>query len=170
MTHIDKTIQVDVPIRTAYDQWTQFEDFPRFAQGIEAVTQLDPCHLSWTAKIGGKEVEWTAEIVEQVPDQVIAWRSTSGAQNVGRLTFRPIGTTRAEVRLSLDYEPESFGEKVGDAFGVVTHAIATSLENYKAFVESRQTATGAWRGRIQNGILAAEPPPEEFEHPSPPAM
>ena len=114
MPHIEKSCDVDVPVRTAYDQWTQFEDFPRFMEGVESVEQLDDKRLRWKAKIGGKPVEWTAEITEQVPDRRVAWKSTSGAENSGAVWFDDLGGGRTRVTLKLSYEPRGFAENAGD--------------------------------------------------------
>jgi uncharacterized membrane protein len=155
MTHVEKTIEVDVPVRMAYNQWTQFEQFPRFMKGIESVRQLDASHLAWKAKIGGKPIEWTAEITEQVPDRLIAWHSVTGARNQGRLTFEPRGAKTA-VHLALDYEPEGFAQGTGDALGLVSHRIRQDLQGFKDFVEKREAETGAWRGEIHHGVPGAE--------------
>lgn len=150
MPSITKVIDVAVPVRTAYDQWTQFEEFPRFMDGVEGVKQLDDKRLHWRASVGGKLKEWDAEIFEQRPDEVIAWRSTTGAKNAGSVTFEPI-TKGARVSLMLDYEPEGAVEKAGDALGVLDRQVQGSLDRFKKFIESRRTETGAWRGTIEGG-------------------
>lgn len=164
MSIIEKTIDVDVPLRVAYDQWTQFEDFPRFMEGVESVRQVDDRHLHWTAKIGGKRVEWDAEIVEQVPDRVIAWRSTSGAKNSGSISFQAMDPFRTRVTLHVEIEPHGLAESLGDAAGVVSRRVVTALEKYKDFVENRRTPTGSWRGEIHGTDVIA---PGE-SHPAPP--
>src|SRR5579885_1170006 len=111
------SIDVNVPVRTAYNQWTQFESFPHFMEGVQEVRQLDDTRLHWRAKIGGKEKEWDAKITEQQPDQRIAWTSTSGAENAGVVTFHRIDDNRTRVTLQLDFDPEGFVENVGDAVG-----------------------------------------------------
>jgi uncharacterized membrane protein len=148
MSKIEKSVEVGVPVRTAYDQWTQFEEFPRFMEGVEHVRQLDDRRLSWKAKVAGKTVEWTAEIHEQVPDRRIAWRSTSGARNEGVVTFASLGPSRTRVTLSMEVDPASFGEKVGDSLGLVEKRVEGDLERFKKFIEARGRETGAWRGEI----------------------
>src|SRR5688572_9143988 len=148
MAHIEKSIEVRVPLRTAYNQWTQFEEFPRFMDGVEAVKQLDDKRLHWRAKVGGKTVEWTAEITDQVPDSRIAWRSTSGTRNAGIVSFQPIDGTRTRATLRIEYDPEGVAENVGDALGIVSRRVEGDLERFKKFIETRGVETGAWRGEI----------------------
>src|SRR5579883_2163808 len=145
MARIEKSIDVNVPIRTAYDQWTQFEDFPQFMDGVQEVQQRDAKRLHWRANIGGKQEEWDAEILEQTPDQRVAWRSTSGAPNAGTVTFQPLGEDTTRVTLMLEYEPQGMVESAGDAMGLVSRRVEGDLQRYKQFVESRGDATGAWR-------------------------
>jgi uncharacterized membrane protein len=151
MATIEKSIDVNVPVRTAYDQWTQFEDFPKFMEGVKEVRQLDDKHLFWHADIGGKDVTWNAEITEQVPDKRIAWHSTSGARNDGIVTFMPEGNDRTRVTLRLDYDPQGAVENMGSATGVVGHRVEGDLKRYKDYIESRGHETGAWRGEIHGG-------------------
>ncbi len=148
MSIITRSIEVDVPVSTAYNQWTQFEEFPRFMEGVERVEQLDDERLFWRAEIGGMTREWHAEIVEQEPDRTIAWRSTSGARNAGRVSFTPLGASRCRVELELEYEPEGAAEKVGDWLGVVSSRVEGDLERFRDFISSRGAETGAWRGSI----------------------
>jgi uncharacterized membrane protein len=147
MSTIEKTIEVHVPLRTAYDQWTQFETFPEFMSGVEEVTQIDENHLHWTAQIAGVSREWDAEIVDQTPDERITWRSTEGVSNAGTVTFAeaPAGT-RVTLRLELD--PEGVLEKAADALSVVERRTEGDLERFKAFIEARGAETGAWRGEV----------------------
>jgi len=147
MASIEKSIDVDVPVRTAYNQWTQFEEFPRFMEGVEEVRQLDDKTLFWRAKMGGAVKEWDADIVDQTPNRRIAWKSRAGARNAGAVLFAPTddGTL---VTLKLVYEPEGATETVGDALGVVRHKVEEALRSFKDFIEERQRATGAWRGEI----------------------
>ena len=145
---IMQSIDVDVPVRTAYNQWTQFEDFPQFMQGVEKVEQLDDQTLRWHAEIGGKTKEWTARITEQIPDKRIAWTSTSGAPNGGVVTFHRIDDDRCRVALQMDYEPEGFVENVGDTLGVVEYNVRQDLERFKEFIESQGQESGAYRGKI----------------------
>jgi len=148
MSSIVKAVDVEVPVRTAYDQWTQFEEFPRFMDGVERVEQLDAENLRWRAQVGGKTVEWTARITEQIPDKRIAWTSTSGARNAGVVTFHRLSDERSRVALQIDYEPEGFVEKAGDLLGVMESRAEGDLGRFKDFIEKRGEETGAWRGRI----------------------
>jgi uncharacterized membrane protein len=150
MATTKQTIEVAVPIRNVYDQWTQFEEFPRFMDGVEAVKQLDDKRLHWTATVGGKLKEWDAEIVEQRPDEVISWRSTSGAKNAGAVTFQS-SDKGTKVTLLLEYEPEGPAEKAGEVLGVLDRQVRSSLERFRKVIESRRTPTGAWRGTIEGG-------------------
>jgi len=151
MSRIEKSIEVSVPPSTAYNQWTQFEEFPRFMEGIEEVQQLDDKRLHWRADIGGKREEWDAEIVEQVPDQRVAWRSTSGAPNSGVVTFESLGTATTRVNLQLEYTPQNAVESAGDAIGVLSRRVEGDLRRFKEYIESRGAETGAWRGEIDQG-------------------
>jgi uncharacterized membrane protein len=151
MPRIEKSIDVNVPLSTAYNQWTQFEEFPLFMEGIEEVRQLDDKRLHWRAKIGGKQEEWDAEIVEQVPDQRVAWRSTSGAPNSGVVTFESLGTATTRVYLQLEYTPQTAVESAGDAAGVLSRRVEGDLRRFKEYIESRGAETGAWRGEIHSG-------------------
>ena len=135
MSTIEKSVEVNVPVRTAYDQWTQFEEFPRFMEGIEKVTQLDNTHLHWKATIGGKNKEWKAVITEQRPDERIAWKSTDGAKNAGVVTFHRLSDQKSKIMLQMDYEPEGALENVGDAIGAVSLRVAGDLERFKEFIE-----------------------------------
>ncbi len=151
MASIERAIDVDVPVRIAYDQWTQFESFPSFMEGVKEVHQVDDKRLRWRAEIAGKEEEWEAEITEQQPDRMIAWRSIAGALNAGTVTFEPRdGATR--VKLRIDYAPEDATEKAGSALGVVSARIQGDLDRFKEFIESRHEPTGAWRGEIHDGV------------------
>jgi uncharacterized membrane protein len=151
MSTIVETIDVDVPVRTAYDQWTQFEDFPRFMEGITRVRQLTDTTLQWTAKIGGIERSWRAEITEQEPDQRVAWRSTEGAMNAGVVTFQPIGDQQSRITLQLDVEPSGPVEGAGDALGIVERQAEGDLKRFKEYIETRREPTGAWRGEVHEG-------------------
>jgi uncharacterized membrane protein len=149
MSQIIEAIDVDVPVRVAYDQWTQFEEFPKFMEAVESVEQLDDTTLRWTAEIAGVKKTWTAKITEQTPDQRIAWTSVEGAQNAGVVTFHRLDDRRTRVTLQLDVEPEGPVESVGDALGIVARQAKGDLERFKEFVESRGVATGAWRGEVR---------------------
>jgi uncharacterized membrane protein len=158
MTTIEKTIEVDVPIRTAYNQWTQFEDFPRFMEGVKEVHQLDDKHLHWRAELMGKEVEWNSEITHQVPDQRISWRSTSGAQNTGSISFLPLTENRTQVTLHMVVDPEGAAQATGSALGLVSSRIEGDLKRFKDFIEKRGAETGEWRGEIQGQQVIRETP------------
>lgn len=151
MAFAEKSIEINVPIRTAYNQWTQFESFPQFMEGVQDVRQLDDKRLRWRARVGGKEETWEADIVEQTPDQVIAWRSTSGAENAGRVTFIPLDANRTRVTVRLDYGPQGVVESAGDALGFMDRRVEGDLQRFKKFIEERDIATGAWRGEIHGG-------------------
>ena len=150
MARIERTIDIAVPVSEAYDQWTQFEDFPRFMKGIEEVHQVDDRHLHWRARIGGKEEEWDAEIREQVPDQRIVWRNTSGAVNAGMVSFSDAGPGHTRVHLDLSYDPTGVIESLGDMLGFVSRRVEDDLKRYKQFLETRTSPTGAWRGELPN--------------------
>jgi uncharacterized membrane protein len=147
-SRIEKSIDIDVPVRTAYDQWTQFEEFPTFMEGVESVHQLDDRRLHWRAEVGGKTLEWDAEIVEQQPDMRIAWRSTTGPKNAGVVSFYRLADDRCRATLQVDYEPRGFVETVGDWFGVMSRRVEGDLERFKKFIEERGVETGAYRGTI----------------------
>jgi uncharacterized membrane protein len=151
MSTVEKSIDVNVHISTAYNQWTQFEEFPKFMEGIIDVKQLDDTHLRWCAEVGGKRKEWDAEITEQLPDQRIAWRSTSGAPNGGAVTFEKLSSDTTRVTVRMTYEPEGMAEKTGDKMGVFSSRVEADLERFKDFVESRGHETGAWRGTVEHG-------------------
>jgi uncharacterized membrane protein len=149
MSRVEKTIEIERPVRMVYDQWTQFEEFPRFMEGVEEVVQLDDTHLHWRARIGGRTEEWDAEIVQQTPDSSVAWRHTRGAVNMGTVLFKPLDATRCEVTLALDFEPSGFVEKIGDLLGLVSRRVEGDLERFKKFLEERPLETGAWRGEVK---------------------
>jgi uncharacterized membrane protein len=151
MSRIEKSIEVNVPVSTAYNQWTQFESFPEFMQGVKSVRQTDPTHLHWTAEIGGEVRDWDAEISEQEPDRLVSWRSINGAPNAGRVRFEPLGSDRTRITLEMDYEPEGFKEKVGEALGFVGHRVEGDLERFKEFIERRGAPTGGYRGEVEGG-------------------
>ena len=142
MSTLEKSIEVNVPVRTAYNQWTQFEEFPRFMDGVKEVTQLDDTHLHWKAEIAGQDKEWDAEITEQAPDQRIAWTSRGGAINGGVVTFHRLSDVTSKVMLQLEYDPQGFVENVGDALGVVSSRVQGDLERFKEFIEKRWHPSG----------------------------
>jgi uncharacterized membrane protein len=154
MRQIEKTIEVDCPVRTVYNQWTQFEDFPKFMAGVKSVRQLDDTHLHWQAEVWGKDEAWDAEITEQTPDTRISWKSVAGAKNTGTVRFEPLGPERTRVRLALAYEPEGVVENLGNALGVMESQVQNSVDDFKKFIESRGEATGAWRGEVHDSQRA----------------
>ena len=148
MSQVIESVDVAVPVRTAYDQWTQFEEFPKFMGGVEQVEQLDDTHLRWAAEIAGKREEWDAEIVEQRPDQRIAWRATGGKGNAGVVTFEPLGGTDTRVTVQIDWEPEGVTENIGAAIGMDDRQVSKDLARFKDMIETRGTETGAFRGTV----------------------
>jgi uncharacterized membrane protein len=150
---IMQSIDVDVPVRTAYNQWTQFEEFPRFMPTVQEVKQLDDTHLHWRAQVAGRTKEWDSEITEQIPDQRIAWRSISGPQNAGAVTFDKIGNNRCRVRLEMEFRPQTAAESIGDAVGSVKLTAKGNLKRFKDLVERRGAETGAWRGSVEHGAV-----------------
>jgi uncharacterized membrane protein len=148
MATVEKLVDVNVPVRVAYNQWTQFEDFPKFMEGVKRVEQLDDKRLHWVVEIGGKTEEYDAEITEQVPDQRIAWRSTSGPRNSGMVSFHPLDANRTRVLLQMEYAPSGVVENAGDMLGVVSMRVQGDLDRFKKFIESRGVETGAWRGSV----------------------
>jgi uncharacterized membrane protein len=154
MSRISESIEIDLPVHTVYNQWTQFEDFPQFMEGVESVKQLDDTRLHWVAEIGGHRREWDAKIVDQTPDHHIAWEGSLEDPS-GAVTFEPIADNRALLTLEFDFEPQGMKEKVGDTLGVADRRVRGDLERFKHFVESRGTETGAWRGDISGGQAQA---------------
>lgn len=149
MSKIEESIDVNVPVRVAYDQWTQFEEFPRFMDGIESVEQVDDTNLHWVAKIGGIRKEWDAEITQQEPDQRVAWKSTTGADNGGAVDFHRLDDRLTRITLTMDVEPEGVVETAGDAVGVPARMVSGDLKRFKEFIEGRSEASGAWRGTVE---------------------
>jgi len=148
MSKILEAVDVDVSVRTAYDQWTQFETFPTFMDGVKSVRQLDDTTLEWVASIAGVEKTWEARITEQEPDQRIAWTATEGAHNAGVVTFHRLAEGRSRVTLQLEVDPEGPVENLGDALGLVRGRVKGDMERFKAFIEQRASETGAWRGTV----------------------
>lgn len=157
METVEKSCEVNVPVNTAYNQWTQFEDFPQFMEGVKEVRQLDDTHLHWHAEVAGKDKEWDAQITEQIPDKRIAWRSVSGALNGGVVTFHRIDDNTTRIMVQMDYEPEGVVENVGDAMGVFSRRVQGDLERFKDFIESRGQETGAWRGQVNQPGSTQQP-------------
>jgi uncharacterized membrane protein len=149
MARVESSIDVDLPVRTVYNQWTQFEEFPKFMEGAEAVKQVTDATLHWKAEIGGQTREWKAEITEQIPDKRVAWRARGGAMNAGVVTFHRIGDKTTRVMLQFEFDPEGIVEKTGDKLGFVKRRVEGDLERFKEFIESRGRETGAWRGKVE---------------------
>ena len=151
MATIEESIDVNVPVSTAYNQWTQFEEFPEFMEGVETVEQLDDTRLRWVAKVAGKRAEWEAKILHQDPDQRIGWQSTDGKQTTGTVTFEPIGDERTRIRLAMTYTPEGPFERAGSAVGLDNRRVRGDLERFKDLIERRGAESGGWRGEIKAG-------------------
>ena len=149
MSTVEKSIDVDVPVSTVYNQWTQFTSFPNFMGGVERIDQLDDTRTHWVMSIDGVKREFDAEITEQHPDERVAWTSTDGPKHAGVVTFHRLDADKTRVMLQLDYEPEGLVEKVGDKLGIVGRQAEGDLERFKKFIESRGTETGAWRGDVE---------------------
>jgi uncharacterized membrane protein len=148
MSTIEQSIEVEVPVRTAYNQWTQFAEFPAFMEGVEAVRQVDDRRLHWVAEFGGTRHEWDAEITEQLPDERVAWRNTDGKENAGVVTFHKIEDERSRIMVQMDWAPEGIKEKLGDALGAPDRRVKGDLERFKELIESRGRESGAWRGEV----------------------
>ena len=149
MTTIEQSIEVEAPLSTVYNQWTQFEEFPQFMEGVEEVRQVDDTHVHWVAEFGGSRHEWDAEITEQKPDERVAWRNTDGTDNAGVVTFHRLDDARTRVMVQMDFVPEGIKEKIGDAIGASDRRVTGDLERVKELIESRGTETGAWRGEVK---------------------
>jgi hypothetical protein len=143
------SIDINAPLRAVYNQWTQFEEFPRFMEGVEEVRQDGPRNLFWKARIAGKEKQWEAEILEQIPDQRIVWQSIDGTPNSGEVTFEPLDEERTRVILTMEYEPEGFLEKAGDVLGIPSGRAEGDLKRFRDFIEERGTETAGWNERIE---------------------
>ncbi len=156
-TKVEKSILVNVPVSIAYNQWTQFEEFPHFMGGVKSVTQLDDERMNWVVEIGGVRRQWDATILEQVPDTKVSWAATEGATNAGSVSFEDVGGGQTQVHLVLEYEPEGLVEKIGDKLNVVENQAEGDLNRFKAFIEDEGYATGAWRGTVGTGIDTGEP-------------
>jgi uncharacterized membrane protein len=146
---IEESVDVEVPVRTAYNQWTQFEEFPLFMEGVESVTQVDETHLHWVADIAGVRREWEAEISEQHPDERVAWHATGGTANAGAVTFHRLDESKTRVMLQLEFDPEGVAEQVGDKLGFVRRQARGDLGRFKEFIERQGRETGAWRGDVE---------------------
>jgi carbon monoxide dehydrogenase subunit G len=160
-TKVEKRILVNVPVSTAYNQWTQFEEFPHFMGGVKSVKQLSDDRLEWVAEIAGVRRQWTAKILEQIPDRRVAWAATEGATNAGAVDFEDVGGGQTSLQLTLEYDPEGFIEKVGDKLHVVDRQAEADLKRFKEFIEDEGYASGAWRGSINEGTAAGTPGVED---------
>jgi uncharacterized membrane protein len=153
MEQVEKIVEVGCPIHTVYNQWTQFEEFPRFMPGVKEVRQMDDTHVHWHAEVWGKDEEWDAEITEQEPDERISWKSISGAPNTGTVRFEALGPDRTRVRLVMAYEPQGAIENAGDAVGALSSRVQSTIESFKQFIEARGQETGGWRGEVDDGSV-----------------
>ncbi len=153
MATIEQSIDVAVPVRTAYNQWTQFEEFPTFMEGVKEVRQIDDGRTHWVAEIGGKREEWDAEITEQKPDERVAWRSTSGKKTAGVVTFHRLADAATRVTVRIEHDTEGLVESVGSALGVDDRRVKGDLERFRDMIEQRGAETGAWRGQVGDGEL-----------------
>ena len=151
MATVEQSIEVNVPVSTAYNQWTQFEEFPKFMEGVESVTQLDDTHVRWVADLAGRRHEWEAEITEQIPDERVAWRARGGKGNGGVVTFHRLDENRTRIMVQMEYEPEGVVESVGSAVGADEAHVKGDHERFKELIESRGQETGAWRGEVEQG-------------------
>jgi uncharacterized membrane protein len=149
MSTVMESIDVDVPVRTVYNQWTQFEEFPRFMEGVAEIRQLTDTMTHWKTEIAGVKREFDAQITEQVPDERVAWTATSGSKQAGVVTFHRLNESATRVTVQMDFEPEGLAEQAGDKLGVVDHRVRGDLRRFKEFIESRGgVETGAWRGEV----------------------
>jgi uncharacterized membrane protein len=153
MPKVQDSIEVEVPVEQAYNQWTQFEEFPKFMNGIQSVQQLDDTHVRWVAEIRGESRQWTTEITEQQPDEKVAWKTIDGeVRNDGLVTFEPVGDNQTRIDVEMDVESTSTAENVsGDLLGIVKDQVHGDLERFKQLIENRDQETGAWRGEVQEG-------------------
>ncbi len=149
MASITESVDVDVDVRTAYNQWTQFEMFPAFMEGVEYVRQVDDTHNEWKVDIGGVERAFTTVITEQEPDMRIAWTTVEGPSHEGVVTVHRLDDDKCRVTLQMNYDPEGFVETLGDAFGIVEARVRGDLERFKKFIEELGEPTGGWRGRVE---------------------
>jgi uncharacterized membrane protein len=148
MASVTESVDVNVPVSIAYNQWTQFESFPHFMGGVERIDQLNDTHLHWVTSIGGTTREFDAEITEQRPDERVAWRSTDGTTHAGVVTFHRLDHARSRVTAQIEWQPEGLVEKVGTVAGVDDRQVRSDLARFKDFIEQRGTETGAWRGEV----------------------
>ena len=151
MATVQESIEVKVPVRTAYNQWTQFEEFPRFMEGVEQVVQLDDTTLEWTAEVFGQRKAWRAQITEQTPDRRVAWRSVSGAENAGAVEFESLGSDQTRINVTIEVDPDGPLEGIGTALGFLERRVKGDLERFRDFIQGRGQETGAWRGAVGRG-------------------
>jgi uncharacterized membrane protein len=151
MASIQESIDVQAPLSTVYNQWTQFEEFPQFMEGVKSVTQLDDTHLRWVAEVGGQEHEWTAEITEQRPDERVAWKAIEGHGNSGVVTFHRLGEGETRATVQIEHETEGMMEALGSAIGADSRRVQGDLERFKELIEGRGAESGAWRGEVEQG-------------------
>jgi uncharacterized membrane protein len=151
VAEVHESIEVNVPVSTAYNQWTQFEEFPQFMENVESVTQIDETHLRWVAEIAGNTNEWEAEIVRQEPDNVVAWKSVDGKGTSGQVKFESLGADRTKVDVTISWEPEGVIESLGAKIGADTLGVKKDLGSFKELIEGRGAETGAWRGEVVAG-------------------
>jgi len=161
VTTIEKSVDVRAPVRTAYNQWTQFESFPRFMSGVDRIEQTTPTRTHWHTTIGGVTREFDAEITEQHPDERVAWRSVDGPRHAGVVTFHRLDDQTTRVHLQMEYAPESLTEKAGAALGVVGSRIQGDLDRFRDFIEHHDAETGAWRGDVARPPQQGEQPPDD---------
>jgi uncharacterized membrane protein len=149
MSTVTESVDVETDVTTAYNQWTQFESFPRFMEGVERIDQLSPTKTHWVTKIAGVQREFDAEVTEQHPDERVAWTTENGTHQAGVVTFHRISDDTTRVTLQLDHDPQGFLETVGDALGIIKRRVKGDLENFKKFIEAKGTPEGGWRGDVQ---------------------
>jgi uncharacterized membrane protein len=149
MATVEESIEVGVPLSTAYNQWTQFEEFPQFMEGVEEVRQTDERHMHWVASFGGHRHEWDAEVTEQKPDERVAWRNIDGKENAGVVTFHRLDEDRTRIMVQLDFVPEGLVEKAGAALGAPDRRVKGDLARFKEYIEAKGSETGAWRGEVK---------------------
>lgn len=150
MASVIESIDIEVPVRVAYDQWTQFESFPQFMVGVDRVVQTDDTHLHWEVSVGGVTREFDTVVTEQHPDERVAWTSTDGTGNAGVVTFHRLGENQSRVTAQIDWSPEGITEKIGAALKIDDSQVRRDLERFKEFIEARGRASGQWRGEVDN--------------------
>lgn len=152
---VQETLELELPVATVYNQWTQFEQFPRFMDGVEQVRQLDDSRLHWVASVGGRRAEWDAKILEQHPDRQISWASEDGRTTRGTVSFEPLGDKRTLLTLSMSYQLEGIQERLGSAVGFDRRRVRGDLERFKQLIESQASESGGWRGEISGGAATS---------------